>query len=125
MTLPEEREIWRARYRELEKQMHFMMLQTAEALETQRPAQRDPRLRIRKLYIAKQPRGVIICVADGENLDFRFILSNEDGTVLDTGFQRQNSTLLPTDVRIATVQVEVRSHNGGAIVTRTMSVTGS
>lgn len=109
--------IWEARYRDLERSFEHVMIQAAEALEQTQAALdrlRDPDrhgdLAIRSLHqdpATADP--VVVCVADGADLTYRFRLLRA-GTVLhDGGEQRQNSWRIPEGFAGDAVRVDVVS----------------
>ncbi|WP_309105146.1 hypothetical protein [Microbacterium sp.] len=112
--------LWRDRYRELERQMEFMLVQAAsEWPKASKPAL----LRIRKLFLESEAPRRVVCVADGVNLDYRFTVTVDGAVVQRTAFQRVNATDIPVGVSSALVRVEVRSHEAkGTTERRELSV---
>lgn len=112
--------IWELRYRDLEQTLEQMLLkfgQTLSQLEA-RSTRSPSQFKIRKLTRTCQSgQDLLCCVADGENLEYRFLFFNNGESDLgsETPFQRSNSFPITEELIAHTVRcrVEVRSNLPG------------
>lgn len=120
MTNPNKTPDWEHLYRELEASLLPIFQSFADVLDEHESSQCEhstPVIRRAGKYDL-EGKPLLVCVADGENLEYRFTLVARGETVLQTSFQRSNS--LPLDHRFfepncsAIVEVRSNSKNSGA-----------
>lgn len=117
-------DIWECRYRELERQLQYMVMHTAAVMQTNEEEGLGARLvtvRIRKVLVNHLPEGVeVICVADGENLDYTFTVIGDDGeSDLKRDVRNNSVVILRTLAGGEHVRVTVRSHRDGQTISAT------
>lgn len=122
MTSPGKNPDWEQLYRELEASLLPIFQSFADVLDKQKRSQSEhlhPKIRTAGKYDL-DGKPLLVCVADGENLEYRFTFAQAGKTVLQTKFQRSNS--FPLDHRLiepncsATVEVRSNSINPGATI---------
>lgn len=118
---------WEQLYRELETSLSSIFQSFADILDKHEGSyaqQSAPSIRTVGKYDL-DGKTMLICVADGANLEYRFTFATGGRTVLQTEFQRSNS--IPLDHRMSEpncfATVEVRSNNSGAkVITRKVGI---
>lgn len=115
MNNPNKTPDWEHLYRELEASLLPIFQSFADVLDQHESSQCEhsaPVIRTVGKYDL-EGRSLLVCVADGENLEYRFTFVARGETVLQTKFQRSNS--FPLDHRIfkpnCSAVVEVRSNS--------------
>ncbi|MCG6568038.1 hypothetical protein [Tessaracoccus sp. ZS01] len=105
---------WEPRYRALERQMSALLVFVQRRMATLERAASEAiepsdEPRVREMLLA--PDHSVVCIADGKDLEYRFIISLGDRTISDTGFGRRNSVSLrqPGNVKVK-AQVRSRLH---------------
>lgn len=107
---------WEARYRSLESEIESILRHTQRRLAILEAGQSlppgDPGTpRIRSLGQVRP--GVVCCVADGADLEYRFFVTIGGQSLLDTGFTPLNSvTLIHPGALTVAVQVRSRARPG-------------
>lgn len=105
---------WESRYRELEKSIEQMIVafeNKLKAVESTAPLTTAINsVEIRKLVWANlDGNQVLVCVADGVNMEFSFTLTGDTGeSVVETGFQRSNCIMVSERQKRAARQATVR-----------------
>ena len=117
-------DIWKQRYRELERQFEFLLLNVAKSMSVLEEGKTDgsdsvgeePEAKILKIVQGASSDGAFLyCVANGSNMEYRFEFIADKDIVQDTGFQRLNSSvILPEYIGLVDVcRVTVKSDSKG------------
>lgn len=94
--------VWARRYRHLEQQFEYLLLNVAESMQAweervdgslpSKATVTGPEPRILKIVKATEVgRSYVYCVADGSNMEYRFEVFAKKERVHDSGFSRLNS----------------------------------
>ena len=129
MTDPDNTPDWEQLYRELEASLLPIFQSFADVLDEQEgshPEDTAPIIRtVGKYELDGNP--LLVCVADGRNLEYRFTFTAGGKTIRQTKFQRSNS--FPLDRQIfeanCSATVEVRSNtnkSGDKVIARKVGI---
>lgn len=118
-------EIWKWRYRELENQFEYLLINVAEVLEgREAPKSKEqsrPSIELAKpkiLKVVKTSKGsesYVYCVANGNNMEYRFEIFGNKQLLQDTGYTRLNSSEIQPEHfgKADTCRVSVKSDYNG------------
>lgn len=116
--------MWEARYRELEATLELIIMATAETLDSAEQRSMETPFKIRTISKAPSESGTVLtCVADGENLEYRFSVFSKGERLYTSPFQRSNTFIAehsPTNKPVDEVLTEVRC-NAAGFAGRTLS----
>lgn len=104
-------DLWERRYRNLEHQLEALLRRTERKLYELEEVISAQSARLNKVnidHVTIDKHGTLTCVADGPDLEYRFLLTMGHLALKDTGFQRSNSISLRQPGQL-TVEVSVRS----------------
>jgi|GEM_PF-4335857 len=107
-------QLWESRYRNLEDTLEQIILASKVSMEELSSKNELHGMRIRTARIV-EIEGVkyVVCVADGENLEFRFEFVRSGSVIKNIKFQRSNTYPIPATLLKASsaeVNIHVRSN---------------
>lgn len=118
-------DIWELRYRDLEQQIEYLLINIADSLSSQQivptasvvetdSGTREPKI-LKVVKSSSHDQAYVYCVANGSNMEYRFEFFANKQSVQDSGFTRLNSAVINNEFfgEVDTCRVTVKADQSG------------